>query len=59
MSPSSRTRVTYLAKLLFGTGVLLATALFFGAFLIYLQIRTQVREEGKLRAMTVSPQRAL
>src|SRR5690242_10395972 len=46
--------VAHLQKLLFGTGVLLATALFFGAFFIYPLIRTQVREEGKLRAMTVS-----
>jgi diguanylate cyclase (GGDEF)-like protein len=34
--------------------VLIATALFFGIFFIYPQIRTQVREEGKLRAMTRS-----
>jgi diguanylate cyclase (GGDEF)-like protein len=46
--------VAHLEKLLFGTGVLLATALFFGAFFIYPQIRTQVREEDKLRAMTAS-----
>ena len=44
----------YLAKLLFATGVLLATALFFGVFFIFPLIRTQVKEEGKLRAMTVS-----
>jgi two-component system, cell cycle response regulator len=44
----------YLGKLLFGTGVLLATALFFGVFFIYPLLRTQVREEGKLRAMTES-----
>lgn len=43
-----------LRKLLFGTGVLLATALFFGTFFIYPQIRTQVREQGKLRAMTAT-----
>ena len=42
------------SKLLFATGVLLATALFFGVFFIYPLIRTQVKEEGKLRAMTVS-----
>ena len=42
------------AKLLFATGVLLATALFFGVFFIYPLIRTQVKEEGKLRAMTAS-----
>ncbi|MDW6020694.1 GGDEF domain-containing protein [Mesorhizobium sp. BAC0120] len=46
--------VEHLRKLLFGTGVLLATALFFGAFFIYPLIRTQVREEDKLRAMTAS-----
>lgn len=47
-------RIVYLNKLLFGTGALLATALFFGVFFIYPLIRGQVREEGKLRAMTVS-----
>ncbi len=40
------------STLLFGTGVLLATAIFFGIFLIYPLIRTQAREEFKLRAMT-------
>lgn len=40
------------AKLLFGTGVLLATAIFFGVFLIYPLIRTQAREETKLRDLT-------
>ena len=44
----------YLEQLLFAAGVLLATALFFGVFFIYPLIRTQVTEEGKLRAMTVS-----
>ena len=34
--------------------MLLATALFFGVFFIYPLIRTQVTEEGKLRAMTDS-----
>ncbi|MBZ9657973.1 GGDEF domain-containing protein [Mesorhizobium sp. ESP-6-4] len=47
-------RIVYLNKLLFVTGALLATALFFGTFFIYPLIRGQVREEGKLRAMTVS-----
>lgn len=42
------------SKLLFATGVLQATALFFGMFFIYPLIRTQVKEEGKLRAMTES-----
>lgn len=46
--------ITYLNKLLFVTGVLLATALCFGIFFIYPLIRKQVKEEGKLRAMTVS-----
>ena len=44
----------YLSKLLFVTGMLLCTALFFGVFFIFPLIRSQVREEGKLRAMTVS-----
>lgn len=42
------------ARLLFGSAVLTATALTFGMFFIYPLIRTQVREEGKLRAMTES-----
>ncbi|WP_159590092.1 GGDEF domain-containing protein [Chelativorans xinjiangense] len=42
------------ARLLFTTGVLLTTAIIFGLFFIYPLIRTQVREEGKLRAMTES-----
>lgn len=46
--------ISYLARLLSATGVLLATALFFGVFFIYPLIRTQVKEEGKLRAMTAS-----
>lgn len=41
-----------LNRLLFATGVLIMTALFFGVFFIYPLIRTQVKEEGKLRAMT-------
>ena len=49
-----RTASAIWSKLLFATGVLLATALFFGAFFIYPLIRTQVKEEGKLRAMTAS-----
>jgi diguanylate cyclase (GGDEF)-like protein len=48
------TGITQLEKLLFATGVLLATALFFGTFFIYPLIRTQVKEEGKLREMTVT-----
>ncbi len=42
----------YLGRLLSVVGVLLATALFFGMLFIYPQIRGQVKEEGKLRAMT-------
>jgi len=52
--PEQSVTVTYLAKLLFAIGVLLATALFFGVFFIFPLIRTQVKEEGKLRAMTAS-----
>lgn len=44
----------YLARLLFGIGILLATTVFFGFFFIYPLIRTQAREEHKLRAMTAS-----
>jgi len=47
-------RIAYLNTLLFITGVLLATALFFGVFFIYPLMRRQATEEGKLRAMTVS-----
>ncbi len=43
-----------LIHLLFGAVVLQVTSLFFGMFFIYPQIRTQVKEEGKLRAMTAS-----
>lgn len=43
-----------LKTLLYVTGVLQATALIFGIFLIYPLIRTQVKEEGKLRAMTMT-----
>lgn len=46
--------ILYLNKLLFATGVLLATALFFGIFFIYPLIRRQVREQAKLRVMTQS-----
>jgi len=46
--------VGMLQKALVGTGVLLATACIFGVFFIYPLIRTQLREEGKLRAMTES-----
>jgi two-component system cell cycle response regulator len=50
--PEQIEQASYLARLLFASGVLVATALFFGVFFIYPLIRTQVREEGKLRAMT-------
>ncbi len=53
-APSRLAELNYLNKLLFATGVLLATALSFGIFFIYPLIRSQAREEGKLRAMTVS-----
>lgn len=43
-----------LGRLLFGCAVLIATAITFGMFFIYPLIRTQVKEEGKLRAMTES-----
>jgi diguanylate cyclase (GGDEF)-like protein len=46
--------VQLLGNLLFATGVLLSTALFFGIFFIYPLIRIQAREENKLRAMTES-----
>ncbi|WP_315923760.1 GGDEF domain-containing protein [Mesorhizobium sp. SP-1A] len=52
--PSRIADIVYLNELLFVVGVLLATALFFGVFFIYPLIRKQVREEGKLRAMTLS-----
>lgn len=52
--PDSMHRIAYMNRLLFIIGVLLATALFFGMFFIYPLIREQVKEEGKLRAMTVS-----
>jgi diguanylate cyclase (GGDEF)-like protein len=47
-------KADYLGFLLFAAGVLLSIALFFGIFFIYPLIRTQVREEYKLRAMTES-----
>lgn len=50
--PGRMEDLTDVSKLMFGTGVLLATALFFGIFLIYPLIRTQAKEEFKLRAMT-------
>jgi diguanylate cyclase (GGDEF)-like protein len=52
--PAAIESLAYLNTLLFLTGVLLATALFFGVFFIYPLIRGQIKEEDKLRAMTVS-----
>jgi diguanylate cyclase (GGDEF)-like protein len=52
--PDRMNDIAYLNKVMFATGVLLATALCFGIFFIYPLIRRQVKEEGKLRAMTVS-----
>jgi two-component system cell cycle response regulator len=52
--PEAALRIAHLRKLLLSTGVLLGSALFFGAFFIFPLIRTQVREGGKLRAMTAS-----
>lgn len=46
--------IRYIEGLLLGSGVLLSIALAFGVFFIYPLIRIQVREEGKLRAMTAS-----
>ncbi|EKF20846.1 GGDEF domain-containing protein [Nitratireductor pacificus] len=46
--------LVYFTQILFVIGVLLATAILFGMFFIYPLIRTQAREEGKLRAMTES-----
>ena len=46
--------VAYLSKVLFATGVLLTTGLFFGIFFIYPLIRIHVNEESKLRAMTAT-----
>lgn len=43
-----------LATLIFLCGVMLVTSLFFGVFFIYPLIRTQVKEETKLRAMTAT-----
>ncbi|MCV3241004.1 GGDEF domain-containing protein [Mesorhizobium sp. ZC-5] len=52
--PEQIDNASYLARLLFASGALVGTALFFGVFFIYPLIRTQVKEEGKLRAMTES-----
>ena len=52
--PEAAARTAYLGKLLLATGAILGATLFFGAFFIFPLIRTQVREEGKLRAMTAS-----
>lgn len=46
--------MAYLAKLLCASAALLGAGLFFGLFFIFPLIRIQIKEEGKLRAMTVS-----
>lgn len=51
-NPERVNSIAYLNRLLFASGVLQATALFFGVFFIYPLIRRQVKEEDKLRAMT-------
>ena len=40
-----------LKRVLFGTGILISAAVFFGLFFIYPQMRIHLTEEGKLRAM--------
>lgn len=50
--PQRMEGVSYLGQLLSLIGVLLATALVFGMFFILPLIRTQVREQSKLKAMT-------
>jgi two-component system cell cycle response regulator len=50
--PGSLDDLSSVSRLLFASGVLISTALFFGVFLIYPLIRTQAREEVKLREMT-------
>jgi two-component system cell cycle response regulator len=52
--PSGMNDALHLGRYLFASLVLLSTALFFGIFFIYPQIRTQVKEEDKLRAITHS-----
>jgi diguanylate cyclase (GGDEF)-like protein len=47
-------RPAVLDQHLFAAAVLIATAILFGIFFIYPIIRTQVREEGELRAMTAA-----
>lgn len=47
-------RAAVLDQHLFAAAVLIATAIVFGIFFIYPIIRTQVREEGELRAMTAA-----
>jgi two-component system, cell cycle response regulator len=52
LPPEQLEVISHLVRLLFASGVLVATALVFGVFFIFPLIRTQVKEEGKLRAMT-------
>lgn len=54
MPPRPVHELSLVNRLLFGAAVLIATAVTFGMFFIYPLIRTQVKEEGKLRAMTES-----
>ncbi len=50
--PGPTSDLETVSRLLFASGVLISTALMFGLFLIYPLIRTQAREEVKLREMT-------
>jgi two-component system cell cycle response regulator len=52
--PGQPAHAEYLAGLLFVGAALVVTALLFGMCFIYPLIRTQVKEEGKLRAMAES-----
>lgn len=46
--------IAMMRQSIFISGSMLATACVFGTFFIYPQMRTHIREEGKLRAMTES-----
>jgi predicted signal transduction protein with EAL and GGDEF domain len=54
VADSSVDPLAVMGRYIFMSGSLLATACVFGICFIYPQIRTQLREEGKLRAMTES-----
>lgn len=47
-------QLTSLSRYILGSGVLMAVALLFSIFFMYPILRTQVKEQGKLRAMTES-----